>query len=231
MQECDNRIEALSDLWEKPLKVAAYCRAAYNGGISTPQWQYYSNVVCKHQNWTFAGVYMGQKPSERSTGCMGGLPEMIVDCKAGRIDLIITKSPSTLKRNMMDCFGLINTLLRIKPPVGIYFEDNGLCSLDNSTWFMLPILSEIAAWESKNKGQSIGGTVISYTDKLKAARLRKGMTQQDVANNAGINLRHYQMFEGGKRDLVNASFRTVMAVCKALDVNPESLSSKSEETK
>ena len=53
---------------------------------------------------------------------------------------------------------------------------------------------------------------------LKAARKSKGMTQQTVADAAGIHMRHYQMFESGTRDLLNASFRVAYAVCKALDV-------------
>ena len=53
---------------------------------------------------------------------------------------------------------------------------------------------------------------------LKTYRKQKSMTQQEVADAAGINLRHYQMFESGTRDLLNASFRVAYAVCKALDV-------------
>ena len=58
---------------------------------------------------------------------------------------------------------------------------------------------------------------------LKTARKSKGMTQQEVADAVGINMRHYQMFESGARDLLNASFRVAYAICKVLDIEPESL--------
>lgn len=49
------------------------------------------------------------------------------------------------------------------------------------------------------------------------------MTQQQVANKAGITLRHYQMFESGEREIINASFRVAMAVIMTLDINPENI--------
>jgi len=58
---------------------------------------------------------------------------------------------------------------------------------------------------------------------LKCARKSKGMTQQQVADAAGIRLRPYQRFEYGERDLAGASFRIAFAICKALDIDPEEI--------
>jgi len=58
---------------------------------------------------------------------------------------------------------------------------------------------------------------------LKRARKSKGMTQQQVADAAGIHLRPYQRFEYGERDLAGASFRIAYAVCKVLGIDPEKL--------
>ena len=58
---------------------------------------------------------------------------------------------------------------------------------------------------------------------LKKARRYKGMTQQEVADAAGVHMRHYQMFKCGARDLLNASFRIGMAICNTLDIEPEAL--------
>jgi len=58
---------------------------------------------------------------------------------------------------------------------------------------------------------------------LKERRVSKEMTQQQVADRAGLNMRHYQMFENGKREITNASFRLVMAVCDAMDIEPKKL--------
>ena len=58
---------------------------------------------------------------------------------------------------------------------------------------------------------------------LKRIRKSKGMTQQAAADAAGISLRQYQKFDGGERDLRNASFRIGMAICRVLDIKLEEL--------
>ena len=69
------------------------------------------------------------------------------------------------------------------------------------------------------------GKIIKHpiTSILKNARKVKGMTQQQVADKAKINLRQYQGFEGGQRNLATASYRIAMAVCMALDIEPDCL--------
>jgi len=63
---------------------------------------------------------------------------------------------------------------------------------------------------------------------LRKARKANNMIQQQVADKAGINLRHYQMFESGKREITNASFRIAMAVIMALEINADILLSYSK---
>lgn len=49
------------------------------------------------------------------------------------------------------------------------------------------------------------------------------MTQQQLADTAGINIRIIQRFESGERNLITARADTLMAIAKALKVNIESL--------
>ena len=60
-------------------------------------------------------------------------------------------------------------------------------------------------------------------DFLIACREKKGMSQQDAANMAAINIRNYEQFEDGVRHLANANFVVAMSVCKALDIMPDEL--------
>jgi hypothetical protein len=55
--------------------------------------------------------------------------DMIEDCKAGKIDLIITKSVSRFSRNIMDCIGYVRELKALKHPVGVYFETESINTL------------------------------------------------------------------------------------------------------
>lgn len=46
------------------------------------------------------------------------------------------------------------------------------------------------------------------------------LTQQEVSNRAGIQLRQYQRFESGERALSSSTLRIALAVCDALKLDP-----------
>ena len=51
-------------------------------------------------------------------------------------------------------------------------------------------------------------------------RKELGLTQQQVADRAGIKLIQYQRFERGERSMASASFRIGMAICDVLKLDP-----------
>ena len=58
---------------------------------------------------------------------------------------------------------------------------------------------------------------------LKKRREQLGLTQQQVANIAGINIRQYQRFESGERRISSTSFRIGVAVVDALELDVHDL--------
>ena len=56
-------------------------------------------------------------------------------------------------------------------------------------------------------------------DILVEARKKLGLTQQQVADKAGVAMRHYQMFEGGKRKLTTSSFWTASKILQTLGLD------------
>lgn len=56
-------------------------------------------------------------------------------------------------------------------------------------------------------------------DILIEARKKLGLTQQQVADKACVAMRHYQMFEGGKRKLSSSSFWTASKILQALELD------------
>ncbi len=56
---------------------------------------------------------------------------------------------------------------------------------------------------------------------IKNQRKNLGLTQQQVADRAHIQLRQYQRLESGERSIYNASFRVAISVCKALNLDPQ----------
>ena len=54
---------------------------------------------------------------------------------------------------------------------------------------------------------------------LKEKRASARLTQQQVADKAGIKLQQYQKFESGERNLRTASFQIACRVLEALDLD------------
>ena len=54
---------------------------------------------------------------------------------------------------------------------------------------------------------------------LKHARTKLGLTQQQVADRAGIQWRQYHRFESGERNLTSSSFNIGCSVLEALEID------------
>jgi DNA invertase Pin-like site-specific DNA recombinase len=73
---------------------------------------------------------------------------MIEDCKAGKIDMIITKSISRFARNTLDCLNFVRQLKDLE--IGVTFEKENIFTLDSKGEVLLSILSSLAQDESRS---------------------------------------------------------------------------------
>ena len=73
---------------------------------------------------------------------------MIEDCKAGKIDGIITKSISRFARNTLDCLNYVRQLKDLG--IGVTFEKENIFTLDSKGEVLLSILSSLAQDESRS---------------------------------------------------------------------------------
>lgn len=73
---------------------------------------------------------------------------MIEDCKAGKIDMIITKSISRFARNTLDCLNFVRQLKDLG--IGVAFEKENIFTLDSKGEVLLSILSSLAQDESRS---------------------------------------------------------------------------------
>ena len=73
---------------------------------------------------------------------------MIEECKAGNIDLIITKSISRFARNTLDCLQYVRLLKDLG--VEVMFEKENIWTLDSKGEVLLSILSSLAQDESRS---------------------------------------------------------------------------------
>ena len=73
---------------------------------------------------------------------------MIADCRAGEIDMIITKSISRFARNTLDRLNYVRELKELG--IGIIFEKENINTLDAKGEVLLTILSSLAQDESRS---------------------------------------------------------------------------------
>ena len=137
------------------LRVAAYARVSCGKDEMlhslAAQVSFYSNLIQSNPEWEYVGVYA----DEAETGTKGSRPEfqrLIADCRAGRIDLVLTKAISRFARNTVM---LLETVRELKDlGVGVYFEEQNLHSLSGDGESMLTILASYAQEESRSVSEN-----------------------------------------------------------------------------
>ena len=80
-------------------------------------------------------------------------PWMIDDCKAGNIDMIITKSISRFARNTLDCLKYIRQLKDMNIPV--LFEKESINTMDAKGEVLITIMASLAQQESQSLSQNV----------------------------------------------------------------------------
>lgn len=77
-------------------RVAVYVRVSTDDPRQTSSYElqknYYEDMVHRHENWTLTEIYADEGISGTSLQYRDAFNRMINDCKAGKIDMIITKS-------------------------------------------------------------------------------------------------------------------------------------------
>ena len=71
---------------------------------------------------------------------------MITDALAGKLDIIVTKSISRFARNTVDALSAIRKLK--EKGIEVYFEREGIYTLDSKGELLLTIMSSLAQEES-----------------------------------------------------------------------------------
>ena len=136
----------------KALRVAAYCRVStlmeQQESSYEAQVGYYTEKIKSNPNWKLAGIYADDGKSATSTRKRADFQAMIDDCMAGKIDIVITMSISRFARNTVDSLTHIRKLK--EKNIAVYFEKEGINTLEGSGELLITILSSQAQEESRN---------------------------------------------------------------------------------
>lgn len=155
----------VSDSSDKPkMRVAAYCRVSTledaQAGSFELQIQHFQQMIAANDRWEDVGIYADEGKSGTNMKRRPQFQKMIQDCREGKIDLILTKSVSRFARNTMDCLRVVRELKALNPPVGVYFEDVSLNTVEAKNEFTLGVMSLVAQGESEAKSAAITWSVI-----------------------------------------------------------------------
>ena len=133
----------------RQLQVSAYCRVSTEQDEQLMSYEaqeaYYTDMIMRNPEWKFAGVFGDPGISGASAEKRPQFMRMFRKCKAGKIDLIITKSISRFARNTLDSIGYVRQLKAMG--VGVYFEKENINTLDGTSEVILTILSSLAQEE------------------------------------------------------------------------------------
>ena len=147
-----SRTSLAENLQPKKKRVAAYCRVSTDQEEQLSSYEaqvnYYTTYIEKQPDYECAGIYADEGISGTSTKKREQFNKMITDCKAGKIDMIITKSISRFARNTLDCLNFVRLLKDLN--IGVLFEKENIDTLDSKGEVLLSILSSLAQDESRS---------------------------------------------------------------------------------
>lgn len=154
----DRKVMQVEFLMPKKLqtkRVAAYARVSSGKDAMlhslSAQISYYSNLIQNHRDWIYCGVYA----DEAKTGTKDtreNFQRLIADCKAGKIDMVITKSISRFARNTVTLLQIIRELKALG--VDVYFEEQNIHTISAEGELLLTILASYAQEESRSASEN-----------------------------------------------------------------------------
>lgn len=163
------------------LRVAAYCRVSTQedaqAGSFEMQVQHFQSVIESNPLYEMVKIYTDDGISGTSVSRRKGFCEMLDDARAGKIDLIMTKSISRFGRNIVDILSTLQELGNLQPPVAVLFESEGINTSNGGNKLIISILSALAELESQQKSIAIKEG-IRY-------RMQEGLYKFSVHNTIG----------------------------------------------
>ncbi len=136
----------------RQLQVAAYCQVSTKQDEQLNSYEvqrtHYEERIRTEPKWTLVGIFADNGITGTSMKKRDEFNKMLRLCYKGKIDMIIVKSISRFARNTLDVIKITRTLRDIN--VDVYFEEQGIHSIDPASEFYITIYGSIAQSESKN---------------------------------------------------------------------------------
>ena len=151
VRRVDNQLPAKA----KALRVCAYARVS-NGKDTmlhslSAQVSHYSEYIQKHPGWIYCGVYTDEAISG-TKNTRHSFNDLIEDCRAGKLDMVITKSISRFARNTVTVLQVARELKELG--VDIFFEEQSIHTMSADGELVLTILASFAQEEARSNSEN-----------------------------------------------------------------------------
>lgn len=113
---------------------------------------YFTEMIKNNKNWTYVEGYVDRVRGESAANRVNFM-QMIEDGKSEKFDLILTKEVSRFARNTIDSLTYTRDLLRAG--VGVFFQNDNICTIDTDSELRLTIMSSIAADEVRKLSERV----------------------------------------------------------------------------
>ena len=134
---------------KKKQRVAAYCRVSTDRTEQQHSFEmqraYFQKVYANSDALELIDVYT-DTTSGTSSLYRPGFQRLMSDCRAGKIDRIVTKSLSRFARNTKDCLTTLREMKRMG--VTVHFEKEGIDTANVSDEIMITIMEGLAQEEA-----------------------------------------------------------------------------------
>ena len=160
-------------------RVAVYIRVGGAGDVETAcqnQTAHFTQAVSQNPEWEFTEIYADLGADSRK---QPNLQRLLADCRAGRVDLIVTKSTSRISRSINVLMSIVRRLAYLKPPVGIYFEDTKRGTLERDNLLFLTLFEAMSIHESEAKNDAMPHIFLTQHLKNQEKQRKKNKPKKD----------------------------------------------------
>lgn len=116
------------------------------------QINFFTDMIKNNPHWTYVEGYVDRVRGEAAENRINFM-RMVEDGKVGVFDLVLTKEVSRFARNTIDSLTYTRELLR--SGVGVYFQNDNICTIDTDSELRLTIMSSIAADEVRKLSERV----------------------------------------------------------------------------
>ena len=144
---------------EKPPKrrIAAYCRVSTQAEEQhhslAAQISYYTKLIEEDTNAVLVDIYADRGTSGTRTRNRINFLRLIEDCRAGKVDAIITKSVSRFGRNTVDTLVFTRELRNLG--IDVFFEKENLHTCSAEGELLLTLMAAVAESESVSMSDNV----------------------------------------------------------------------------